>query len=496
MTVYAPQVGSVDLKIVIKYDEYYPRKEPDYKIVDDYADAMRKGAQFPPIILESVTNRILDGVHRFLAAKKAGISKIRVEYRSVPTNMTPKYYAAILNAHTQHGILLKESEMKTVAREYIQSFSDTEMTGIMTRMSREFGKPLSTIQSWVSDIYNSKKWSLKTTVFKLNQLGFTQKQISDLVKATQSTISNYVSELPRLKTNISDQFDRTQDMITVAKNLDIPILLAWSLYLEDKDDQVKMKLLDFTIKSDDVWNFTAEKKDYGNVDYPGRCVPDLVANLMYMFTWPGALVMDPMVGGGTTIDLCLVMNRHCIAFDNKVMYKDNFASLKDRFEIEQKDVSNGLPPPENKLKNGVQMIFFDPPYVDKIDYGAGSVGNLTKEKYLESIDKIVGSFDAWLHPQGIVAFLMQDYNPQYFFPKAEKKEAVMMEDYVDLFKKHGYHIHVRISSPYPSDLYPAFERNRMIEEHRMKNRDRYLIIFAKSKPYDIADRDGVRSASG
>lgn len=491
MAVFTPQFEFVDLGTVIKCDEYYPRKEPDFKIVDDYADAMRNGAQFPPIILESGTNRILDGVHRFLAAKKAGINKIRVEYRSVPSGMTPKYYAATLNAHTRHGILLSESEMKTVAREYIQSFSDSEMTGIITKISIEFGKPLSTIQSWVSDIYNSKKWNLKTTVFKLNQLGFTQQQISDLVSSGQSTISNYVAELPRLKNQISDQFDRTLDMKAVAKNLDLPILLAWSLYLEDKDDQARMKRLDFTIKSDDVWNFTAEKKDFGNVDYPGRCVPDLIANLLYMFTWEHALVMDPMVGGATTIDVCLAMNRHCIAFDNKVIYTGNFASLKDRVEIEQKDVSNGVSPPEKRLKNKVQMIFFDPPYVDKIDYGAGSVGNLPKAKYLESINRIVGSFDDWLHHKGIVAFLMQDYNPQYFFPKAENKEAVMMEDYVDIFKKHGYHIHVRISSPYPSDLYPASERNRMIKEHRMKNRDRYLIIFAKAKPYDIADRDVV-----
>jgi len=56
----------------IKYDgSIYPREKPSSAVIAEYADALLGGAKFPPIILETDTNRLLDGKHRWNAYIKA-----------------------------------------------------------------------------------------------------------------------------------------------------------------------------------------------------------------------------------------------------------------------------------------------------------------------------------------------------------------------------------------------------------------------------------------
>ena len=48
---------------------------------------------------------------------------------------------------------------------------------------------------------------------------------------------------------------------------------------------------------------------------PGSIPPAIVAHALHYFTPPGGLVVDPMAGGGTTLDVCQSMGRRCLAYD-------------------------------------------------------------------------------------------------------------------------------------------------------------------------------------
>jgi len=63
-----------------------------------------------------------------------------------------------------------------------------------------------------------------------------------------------------------------------------------------------------------LWSFESCDKDYG-MKYPGRMPGQIVENLLWYYTEPFDLVVDPMAGGGTTIDVCLKMCRRIKAFD-------------------------------------------------------------------------------------------------------------------------------------------------------------------------------------
>jgi hypothetical protein len=43
----------------------------------------------------------------------------------------------------------------------------------------------------------------------------------------------------------------------------------------------------------------------------GRIPAQLVAHILYFFSEPGDLVLDPMAGGGVCADTCLAMGRRC-----------------------------------------------------------------------------------------------------------------------------------------------------------------------------------------
>ena len=63
-------MATISLDKVVYDGSIYPRSKPSSSIIDEYADSLMGGAKFPPIVLESGTNRLLDGYHRWKAYLK------------------------------------------------------------------------------------------------------------------------------------------------------------------------------------------------------------------------------------------------------------------------------------------------------------------------------------------------------------------------------------------------------------------------------------------
>ena len=96
----------------------------------------------------------------------------------------------------------------------------------------------------------------------------------------------------------------------------------------------------------DVWAFRRDPS-YG-IPHPGSIPAGIVAHTLHYFTDPGALVVDPMAGGGTTLDVCEAMGRRCLAYDLHPV----------RPEIRRHDVRHGFPPDSREC----DLVFCDPPY--------------------------------------------------------------------------------------------------------------------------------------
>jgi ParB family chromosome partitioning protein len=142
----------------------------------------------------------------------------------------------------------------------------------------------------------------------------------------------------------------------------------------------------------DVWAFRHDRA-FG-VPHPGSIPPAIVAHALYYFTEPGGLVIDPMAGGGTTLDVCAAMGRRCLAFDLDPV----------RAEIARHDVRDGFP----DASLNCDLIFCDPPYHTMLArrYAPEGVSLAPLSGWVNFLDTFARSAFSALRPGGHLALLL------------------------------------------------------------------------------------------
>lgn len=226
---------------------------------------------------------------------------------------------------------------------------------------------------------------------------------------------------------------------------------------------------DFQPTPYDVWSFRHDRA-FG-IPHPGSIPPALVAHALHYFTAPGALVVDPMAGGGTTLDVALAMGRRCLAYDLE----------PTRPEIAPHDVRLGLPPEAL----GCDLLFCDPPYHSMLarKYSKSSVASAPLDDWVRFLARLAEDAFLTIKPGGHLALLLAS--------QTEK----------DLPRGHGYIDHVflgyragldagflperRISCPMSGDYTPQQVRRARIEG-RLLGQVRDLLILRKPSEGETA----------
>ncbi len=149
---------------------------------------------------------------------------------------------------------------------------------------------------------------------------------------------------------------------------------------------------DFRPTPYDVWSFRHDRA-FG-IPHPGSIPPALVAHTLHYYTSPGALVVDPMAGGGTTLDVCESMGRRCLAYDLHPA----------RPEIRTHDIRRGLPPEAD----GCDLIFCDPPYHTMLarQYPRDGIATAPLSDWIAFLDDLARHAFAALRPGGYLALLL------------------------------------------------------------------------------------------
>lgn len=142
----------------------------------------------------------------------------------------------------------------------------------------------------------------------------------------------------------------------------------------------------------DVWPFRHDPS-YG-IPHPGSIPAAIVAHALAYFAAPDDLVVDPMAGGGVTIDVCEATGRRCLAYDINPVRPD----------VKQHDVTEGFP----AEAAGAGLIFCDPPYHTMMAgrYGAPGVGDAHLAGWTAFLGRFARDAYATLRPGGHVALLV------------------------------------------------------------------------------------------
>ncbi|GAC1470024.1 MAG: hypothetical protein NVSMB9_14620 [Isosphaeraceae bacterium] len=212
----------------------------------------------------------------------------------------------------------------------------------------------------------------------------------------------------------------------------------------------------------DVWSFKHDRA-FG-IPHPGSIPPSIVAHALHYYTTPGATVVDPMAGGGTTLDVCESMGRRCLAYDLTPL----------RPEIRLHDVNNGFPPEAH----GCDLIFCDPPYHTMLArrYVADGIANAPLTTWIAFLDFLARSCFTALRPGGHVALLLANQT---------EKDLPAGVGYLDhafygykALTEAGFFPERRISCPMDGAYLPQHVKRARIDG-RMLGQVRDLLVMRK-----------------
>jgi DNA modification methylase len=155
-----------------------------------------------------------------------------------------------------------------------------------------------------------------------------------------------------------------------------------------------------TLEATTLWDYPRQsygKTPKGNNRYAGVTPAFILYNMIKRYTEPGDLVVDPMSGSGTTLDVCREENRRCIAYD----------IAPPRLDIIQNDARH-IPLDDNS----VDMIFIDSPYGDNIDYNShpGNIGKISAEsdEFYDELEKVMKECHRILKQGKVLGWLIGD----------------------------------------------------------------------------------------
>ncbi|MDR1519488.1 MAG: site-specific DNA-methyltransferase [Planctomycetota bacterium] len=164
------------------------------------------------------------------------------------------------------------------------------------------------------------------------------------------------------------------------------------------------------LEASTLWDFPSQNYGggkQGDKAYAGATPAQIVWNLLQRYTRPGDLVVDPMAGGGTTLDVARELGRRALGYDLVSRRPDVFRADARKLPLE--DGKAGF-------------VFVDPPYSTHIDYSGdpACIGKLDAagSGYYAALDLAIGEIHRVLAAGRHMALLVCDsfVKGEGFFP--------------------------------------------------------------------------------
>jgi DNA modification methylase len=195
---------------------------------------------------------------------------------------------------------------------------------------------------------------------------------------------------------------------------------------------------DFAVPIYNVWkqqNKSEASEHFGNSEVAW------VDRLLYLYTQPFDIVIDPFAGGGSTLDICKKRFRRC-------WLSDRIPIEERQKEIRTLDLTEGLP---DLAKNWskVRLVYLDPPYWKqaecKYSEDPTDLANMPLDKFTKTLAGIINDFAKKLTNKNgaYIALIIQ--------PTQWKAPERQFTDHIgDMLRAIELPVDMRFSVPYES----------------------------------------------
>lgn len=395
------EVKSILVTEVKFRDDLYPRIEHNQQKAQEYSENIDR---LPPIWVNQ-HHELIDGKHRWIAHQLADQKDIQVEIHE--TRSDEHLLELAIETNASHGLQMSQSDKKKMA---IRLYSISERT---SDRKKELAKLLSVtvraIAGWVSDLDQAEREERKAKIKEMYLKAYTAEEIGEAVGLSQESIKkDYLSVL-------SEDLPKVPKVQFSEESWQPPIYNVWT----------------FAKKTNSTSHF-------------GNTEQRIVDNLLWAYTQPLDIVIDPFGGGGSTLDVCKERGRRCWISDRKPK-----AGMEDK--LRTLDITSELPPLHNRWSN-VSLVYLDPPYwaQAKGEYSqdAEDLANYeSADQFHEAMVGVVKRFADKLSSGAHIAFIIQP--TQWRSP-----ERVFTDHVVEIIKGVGNKkllVENRVSCPYSTE---------------------------------------------
>ena len=380
---------------VVFREDLYPRIETSAVTVQKYAEDLDV---LPPIEVNQ-HNELIDGWHRWTAHKKAKAEEITAIVTQ--TKSEAEFLELTIERNAAHGLQMSQADKQNMARRIYGATPDKERDAKKKQLSKILSVSERTVREWLSRVDKDSKEARDKRIFDLWLACWTVEEIAADVgvhKDTVSEVCRKTAELPKSDKSSAEH----------ATNFDPPIYNIWK----------------------------QQTKSEGSGHF-GNSETRWVDNLLYLYTEPFDIVVDPFAGGGSTIDVCKKRFRRYFVTDRKPI-------VEREKEIRTHDLTEGLPKPPSW--QDVKLVYLDPPYWKQAEGQYSDdptdLANMSLEDFNKSLAGIISGFAKKL-TDAHIALIIQ--------PTQWKSPERQFTDHVgDMLRAVKLPVAMRYSVPYES----------------------------------------------
>jgi DNA modification methylase len=390
----------INVSEIIWREDLYPRFEPSPSRIQQYAECVE---MLPPIEINQ-RNELIDGYHRWTAHKKAGLEIVQCIV--TPTKSDIELDRLMAKRNADFGIQLSQEEKKRKARQwYVNLDTDKE------QIASDLSVPTRTVQRWLSRKDKDLKADRDREIAEMWLACYTEEEIAERVGLTQQAIS--AMELQ--KSAIWQKF---------------------VIFSEYRDPDWKPPLYD-------VWKV---QNSSNSTNHNGQTEAQWADNLLYMYTEPFDIVVDPFGGGGSTIDVCKKRLR-------RYWVSDRLPPVERR-DIRQHDILDGTPD-LHKRWGDVSLLYLDPPYWKQAEGQYSDdpqdLANMELETFYDTLVTFIRACADKMHSGSHIALIIQP--TQWNAPDRRVVDHIV--DLITRLRDASLRYTRRIVCPYESQQYNA-----------------------------------------
>lgn len=392
------QLVDIKLSKIVFDPVVYPRKDHNPVLVQRYVAVLEEIESRQHFICIGADNKLLDGKHRWLAyRKKYGTEDPTIKAFRYPVSTPHEQLKLAAELNSEHGWQLTEEDKEQTAKTmfgYGCTYDDIAAT-------LHVGKK--TVSEWLSRTVKEAKDRRDKRIVELWFACWTFEEIAKECGCSKQTINDIVC---------TEKFSKTfsdKPAAQHATDFEPPIYNVWKQQT----------------KSDG-------SKHFGNSEVRW------LDNLLYLYTKPLDIVVDPFAGGGSTIDVCRKRFR-------RYHVSDRLPIVEREKEIRQLDITDGLPDLKGRWGD-VKLVYLDPPYWKQAEgqYSKDptDLANMTLDEFNKTLASVINGFAKKL-TDACIALIIQ--------PTQWKAPDRAFIDHVgDMLRAVKLPVDMRFSVPYES----------------------------------------------